>query len=96
MLIIKRYSLLPGLKTKPPSHFNQKILQVGDDTFFQIGFTVRRLFLQPQELQQISITKYIFRFHIILDYMFFEGSFLIGTKSGSFIQKTFNPNFAVE
>ena len=59
-------------------------------TFFQFRFTVSWLFLQPQKLQHISITKHILWIHIILGYMFFQRGFLVRTKSGFFIQKAFN------
>lgn len=49
MSITERDSLLSRFKTKAAAHFNQKLLQICDDTFFEIRFTVRWLFFQTQE-----------------------------------------------
>lgn len=51
MPVIKRKAALPVLKTKTPAKFQQKLLQVVDNAFLQITFSVSGFIFQPQKLK---------------------------------------------
>ncbi len=53
--------LLPCLKEKAFSEFQQEMFELADDGKFQVGFGISGLFIQPEKFQNVGIFKQVLR-----------------------------------
>lgn len=62
MVLFEGKAFLAGFEEKAFAKFEQKVIEPVNNGSFQIGFGITRLFVQPQEFENIRFFEHVFGF----------------------------------